>query len=288
MHFSRHWDWTEGVAVRDLWHFHFYGEVPLKLVAGRERIYFEHFWNDFAADRTRSVSERDRRVLQRLMRSPAECVPDSNTSRRSSRTPRISPNSRCANCRCRCWCCRGRRHWRIPDRAGPAGRERRARRHNQGLGHWLIDEAPIRTMSELVAFLDSDAPSAALRRIAPGNLALLSIPVHRPASASRNRNKCAERRSHEERACTRSSCACTRHIEAHTHPDDRIATVVSGTWHFGYGDAFDEKKLKASPLPPGSFTEPPDRPHFARTGEQPVALQITGVGPTGTHYVTEP
>jgi len=27
---------------------------------GRERIYFEHFWNDFAADRTKSVPEADR------------------------------------------------------------------------------------------------------------------------------------------------------------------------------------------------------------------------------------
>jgi pimeloyl-ACP methyl ester carboxylesterase len=55
-------DWTKVWLLRDLWHFHFYGETPLKLVEGRERIYFEHFWNDFAADRTKSVSERDRRV----------------------------------------------------------------------------------------------------------------------------------------------------------------------------------------------------------------------------------
>ena len=38
--------------MRDLWHFHFYGETPLALVKGRERTYLEHFWNDFAADRT--------------------------------------------------------------------------------------------------------------------------------------------------------------------------------------------------------------------------------------------
>lgn len=53
-------DWTKVWLLRDLWHFHFYGEVPLKLVKGRERIYFEHFWNDFAADRTHSISEADR------------------------------------------------------------------------------------------------------------------------------------------------------------------------------------------------------------------------------------
>jgi uncharacterized RmlC-like cupin family protein len=72
-------------------------------------------------------------------------------------------------------------------------------------------------------------------------------------------------------------------IESHTHPDDRVAAVISGTWYFGYGDRFDERKLKA--LPPGSFyTEPPEEPHFARTGDTPVIVQITGFGPTGTHY----
>jgi len=53
-------DWTSVWLLRDLWHFHFYGPTPLALVAGRERIYFEHFWNDFAADPTKSVSEADR------------------------------------------------------------------------------------------------------------------------------------------------------------------------------------------------------------------------------------
>jgi pimeloyl-ACP methyl ester carboxylesterase len=54
-------EWTNVWLLRDLWHFHFYGETPLALVTGRERIYLEHFWNDFAADRKHSVSEADRR-----------------------------------------------------------------------------------------------------------------------------------------------------------------------------------------------------------------------------------
>ena len=53
-------DWTKVWLLRDLWHFHFYGKTPLALVDGRERIYFEHFWNDFAADPAHSVSEADR------------------------------------------------------------------------------------------------------------------------------------------------------------------------------------------------------------------------------------
>jgi pimeloyl-ACP methyl ester carboxylesterase len=55
-------NWKDMWLLRDLWHFHFHGEVPLALVAGRERIYFEHFWNDFAADKTKSLSERDRQI----------------------------------------------------------------------------------------------------------------------------------------------------------------------------------------------------------------------------------
>src|SRR6266853_6731896 len=56
--------WKTVWLLRDLWHFHFYGETPLKLVAGRERIYFEHFWNDFAADPKHSVSEADRQFYE--------------------------------------------------------------------------------------------------------------------------------------------------------------------------------------------------------------------------------
>ena len=63
-------EWQQVWLLRDLWHFHFYGEVPLQLVAGRERIYFEHFWNDFAADRARSVPEADRRLYAAAYAQP--------------------------------------------------------------------------------------------------------------------------------------------------------------------------------------------------------------------------
>lgn len=63
-------DWTSVWLLRDLWHFHFYGETPLALVTGRERIYLEHFWNDFAADRKHSVSEADRRFYAAAYAQP--------------------------------------------------------------------------------------------------------------------------------------------------------------------------------------------------------------------------
>lgn len=73
-------------------------------------------------------------------------------------------------------------------------------------------------------------------------------------------------------------------IAAHRHPDDRIATVVSGMWYIGYGHESDPTRLRA--LPVGSFyTEPPGEDHFAETRDTPVLVQITGIGPTGTTYV---
>jgi len=63
-------DWTHVWLMRDLWHFHFYGPTPLALVKGRERIYFEHFWNDFAADPNHSVSEADRQFYAKEYAKP--------------------------------------------------------------------------------------------------------------------------------------------------------------------------------------------------------------------------
>ena len=43
-----------------LWHFRFHGPTPAALVKGRERTYFDYYWNDFAADKTRSIPDADR------------------------------------------------------------------------------------------------------------------------------------------------------------------------------------------------------------------------------------
>jgi len=45
-----------------LWHFRFSGATPEALVHGRERIYFDYFWNGFAADAKHSVPQADRRA----------------------------------------------------------------------------------------------------------------------------------------------------------------------------------------------------------------------------------
>jgi len=52
--------WEDVYNNPGIWHFRFNGPTPEALVSGRERIYFDYFWNDFAADKTHSIPEADR------------------------------------------------------------------------------------------------------------------------------------------------------------------------------------------------------------------------------------
>jgi len=55
-------EWEAVYNNPGFWHFRFHGPTPEALVEGRERTYFEHYWNNFAADKTRSLSEADRKA----------------------------------------------------------------------------------------------------------------------------------------------------------------------------------------------------------------------------------
>jgi len=75
-------------------------------------------------------------------------------------------------------------------------------------------------------------------------------------------------------------------VEAHTHPDSREVTIISGVFATGYGEKFDSEKLKV--LPAGSFyTEPANFPHFIEIREETV-LQVSGTGPSGRLYIDRP
>jgi quercetin dioxygenase-like cupin family protein len=76
-------------------------------------------------------------------------------------------------------------------------------------------------------------------------------------------------------------------IAGHTHRDDRFATVISGTWYFGYGAKAGESAAK--PLSAGGFyTEPRGAPHFAFTRSEPAVVRLIGMGPSDTSYVAAP
>ena len=147
-------DWTKVWLLRDLWHFHFYGETPLKLVAGRERTYFEHFWNDFAADPRKSVSESDRRIYAKAYAQPGAMragfevfrafEQDSKDFAKFAETRLTMPMLVLSG-----------------EKAGGQFLIDQGRLVDsnvegvliKGSGHWLIDEAPDQVIPKLVSFL---------------------------------------------------------------------------------------------------------------------------------------
>ena len=76
--------WDEIIKDHRLWHFSFWGPDEERLVAGRERIYLDRFWNEFAATRT-AFPEASRAHYAALYASRARCTPASRSSRRSIR-----------------------------------------------------------------------------------------------------------------------------------------------------------------------------------------------------------
>jgi pimeloyl-ACP methyl ester carboxylesterase len=61
--------WDEIVRSHALWHFSFWGPDAERLVAGRERIYLDRFWNEFSAD-PRKFPEASRAHYAKLYAQP--------------------------------------------------------------------------------------------------------------------------------------------------------------------------------------------------------------------------
>lgn len=74
----------------------------------------------------------------------------------------------------------------------------------------------------------------------------------------------------------------------HWHPDEvRTVVVLSGTFYFGSGEKWDESKFKAYPA--GTFySEPSKAPHYTWAKDGEVIIQITGIGPSGKTFISQP
>jgi quercetin dioxygenase-like cupin family protein len=70
----------------------------------------------------------------------------------------------------------------------------------------------------------------------------------------------------------------------HWHPEERLVTVLQGTWYAGEGDAFEPDKTV--PLKAGSFMlHPAKAHHFDGAKDEEVIVQIVGIGPSATNLV---
>ena len=147
-------DTTNLFLLRDLWHFHFYGETPLKLVKGRERIYFEHFWNDFAANPKKSVSEADRRFYAKAFAQPGAMKAGFEVFRAFDQDAKDFEELANTKLKMPMLVLTGERGLgRFPDRSRAAWWPTTSKAsRSQGSGHWLMDEARDQVVPKLVDF----------------------------------------------------------------------------------------------------------------------------------------
>jgi pimeloyl-ACP methyl ester carboxylesterase len=137
-----------------IWHFRFHGPTPEALVHGRERTYFEHYWNDFAGDRNRSISEADRVAYAAAYARPGRMRAGWAYFASFPRTAQDFQEL-------------ARTRLRIPvlsiggEKANGAALAEQARLIGsdvatvvlEGSGHWIMEERPKETMDALLAFL---------------------------------------------------------------------------------------------------------------------------------------
>jgi pimeloyl-ACP methyl ester carboxylesterase len=146
-------DTTNLFLLKDLWHFHFYGPTPLALVKGRERVYFEHFWNDFAADPKKSVSEADRRFYAQKYAQPGAMKAGMEVFRAFDQDAKDNAEFAKTKLSMPMLVLGGEKSG--GDFLVAQGRMVAANVDGvivTGSGHWLVDEAPGQVIPKLVAF----------------------------------------------------------------------------------------------------------------------------------------
>ena len=281
--------WNEILLNPGVWHFNFHGPDAERLVAGRERIYFDRIWNDFTGDPSKP-DEATRNFFTATYAQPggmragfaqfSAFSQDAKDNKIFEQTKLLMPVLAVG----------GEKSFG----ATQAVIMRHVATNVQeavvaGSGHWLMEERPSETVALIRNFLDTTAPAGVggEQRLSPAEFKFPGQGNPGTGSSGVSGIQTVVLKGDPNHAGVYTIMLRVpphTRIAAHSHRDDRVATVISGTWRFGYGDKFDEAKLKV--LPPGSFyTEPPGKNHFAETGDEAAVVQITGYGPSSTVYV---
>jgi quercetin dioxygenase-like cupin family protein len=275
-----------------LWHFRFGGPDMERLVAGRERIYLDRFWNDFSANPSR-FDEASRAHYAALYARPGNM--HAGFSQFAAFDQDAIDN--------RVLLAAGRLQMPILAIGGDhslgttmAFVARFAADNVRALvipdaGHWLMEEQPTATIDAIASFLQpNDSRSANAVRSESLTRSDVDTVPRQGAGAGTSGVRGIETTLLSGDPARPGPYAIeirvpphTR-IAAHTHRDDRFAVVVSGAWFFGYGVTADSTRTKE--LTSGAFyTEPAAAPHYAFTRALPAVVYITGFGPTSTAYV---
>jgi pimeloyl-ACP methyl ester carboxylesterase/quercetin dioxygenase-like cupin family protein len=289
--------WEEILKNPLLWHFRFGGPDMERLVAGRERIYLDRFWNEFSADPAH-FPESQRAHYAALYAAPGRM--HAGFKQFAAFDQDAIDN--------RAWLAA---HGKLTmpvlaiggdhsfgstmaavTRSGAIDVEERV---IPGSGHWLMEEQPEATVKAIRTFLDAHPATPAKGRLVPDALSLDQTQAMSSAGAGAGTSGINGIRAVLLYGDPAKPGPYTLEIRvpahtviaAHTHRDDRVATVVSGTWYFGYGTKPGESPVRA--LGAGGFyTEPGNTAHFAATRDEAAVVRVTGTGPSDTEFVASP
>src|SRR5258708_19798774 len=145
-----------------------------------------------------------------------------------------------------------------------------------GSGLWLMEEQAQATVSAIVDFLSADSSihSRTLGVAEIGALARSGAGVGTSGIGGIQTIVLSGDPAKAGPYAIELKIPAHTHIAAHSHRDNRLAMVVSGEWHFGYGSKADD--AQTSLLTQGPFSpQPPPTPHFSFTLVPPIPLFTT-------------
>lgn len=281
--------WDKQLTNPKVWHFNFRGPDVERLVAGRERILLDRFYNELSANPA-GIDEQTRRHYANLYARPgaihnafggqfaAFATDATDNQAQFAKTGKLTmpvlaiggDHSYGASM--------------APELESVATNVRGAVIANSG--HWIMEEQPEQALAILIPFIESAPVRTAQVRLTSKDID--GLPASTAGTGTSGVAGVSTRLLYGDPAkpglySVELSVAPNTVIEAHRHRDARTATVVSGLWHFGYGAANDAASEVS--LPAGSFyTEPGGVAHFATTGPEGAVVVITGYGPSDTTY----
>jgi pimeloyl-ACP methyl ester carboxylesterase/quercetin dioxygenase-like cupin family protein len=285
--------WEEVLKNPLLWHFRFGGPDMERLVAGRERIYLDRFWNEFSANPA-NFPEAERAHYAELYAAPGRM--HAGFKQFAAFDQDAIDN--------RAWLAS---HGKLKMPVLAIGGEKSfgpmmavaarggaidvQERVILGAGHWLMEEQSASTVKAIRTFLDTKASVAGKGRLTAEAFSAEQTDTLQTSGAGIGTSGVNGIRTVLLSGDPAKAGPYVLEIRVpphtdiapHTHRDDRTSTVISGTWYFGYGADRGEASIRALTAG-GMYTEPANAPHFALTRDEPAVVRITGVGPSDTVF----
>jgi pimeloyl-ACP methyl ester carboxylesterase/quercetin dioxygenase-like cupin family protein len=279
--------WDKQLVNPLVWHFNFRGPDVERLVAGRERILLDRFYNELSANPA-GIDEATRAHYAELYARPGAF--------HNASTGQFGAFAQDAKDNVALIAKVGRLKMPVLAIGGDHSYGKAMKTEMDFVaddvqsavindsGHWIMEEQPAQAIRILTAFVAEDSPT----QVRLTSQDVESVKPQVAGTGTSGLSGVTTRVLFGDPTkpglyTIQLTVAPNTVIPAHTHRDTRTAVVLGGLWYFGYGPKNEASLTK--PLSPGAFyTEPGGVSHFARTGKEGATVEVTGYGPSDTAF----